>query len=81
MTLNRPIGIRVSFVAVAIACYFATLAALAYAPSLEQTGTWSALEWLIGVIGVAVAGDTVRPSGQRLAAIGSAAPTDPPTGA
>lgn len=81
MNLNRPIGVRISFVAVAIACYFATLAALAFAPTLEQAGTWSALEWLIGVIGIGVAGDTIRPSGQRMAAfVAPGVVPDPPTG-
>ena len=80
--LIRPtalgMGVRVTFVAVAIGCYFATLAALAFAPALEQSGTWSALEWLVGVIGVAVAGDTIRPSGQTGAAF-SVAPSSTTT--
>ncbi len=68
MSLNRTIPIRVGFVALAVLCYFATLLILAQFPTLEQAGTWSALQWLIGVLGVGVAGDTVRPSGQRASA-------------
>ena len=34
---------------------------------LNQEQLWAALQWLIGAIGVAVAGDTARPNGQKAA--------------
>lgn len=37
---------------------------------LDQDMVWSALQWLIGVIGLAVAGDTARPSGEKTASFG-----------
>lgn len=37
---------------------------------LDQEQVWSTLQWLIGAIGVAVAGDTARPSGMKAGAFG-----------
>jgi hypothetical protein len=38
---------------------------------LDQEKVWTALEWLIGaVFGLAIAGDTARPSGSKHAAFG-----------
>jgi hypothetical protein len=39
--------------------------------ALDQDQTWTALEWLLGVLGVAIAGDTARPSGMKGAAFGA----------
>lgn len=66
---RKYMGIRVAFVLIAVVCYFGTLAALATFPeALDQATTWNALEWLIGAIGAAVIGDTVRPSGMQASA-------------
>ena len=40
---------------------------------LDQEMAWSALQWIVGAIGVAIAGDTARPSGKKQAAFGVAA--------
>jgi hypothetical protein len=37
---------------------------------LDQDKVWTALEWLIGAIGLAVVGDTARPSGMKAGAFG-----------
>lgn len=67
--LNRKMGVRVGFVLIAVICYFATLAVLVTYPGVvAEDMTWSALEWLIGAIGAAVLGDTVRPSGMTASA-------------
>lgn len=54
-----------------------TIAALAEAGAaieptvvLDQEQVWSSLQWLIGAIGVAVLGDTARPSGKKSASFG-----------
>lgn len=80
--LNRKLPVRASFVLVSIAIYGGTLAALALVPTLDQGGTWSAMQWLLGVVGAAIIGDTVRPSGQATSAFRGAepAPTAPPGG-
>lgn len=79
MSLNRPLAMRASFVVLAVACYFATLGLLAAFPALDQPNTMSSLQWLVGVIGVAVAGDTLRPSGKAMSAFHPAA-SPPPSG-
>lgn len=43
---------------------------------LDQEMVWSALQWLIGAVGLAVAGDTARPSGSKQAAFGVSAAKD-----
>jgi hypothetical protein len=78
LNLNRSVAVRVSFVALAIACYFATLGICASFPTVDQPNTMATLQWLVGVIGVAIAGDTIRPSGQRVSAL---APPSSPGGA
>lgn len=78
--LNRKMGVRVGFVLIAVVCYFSTLAVLVTFPGVvAQDMTWSALEWLVGVIGAAVLGDTVRPSGMKASAfnVARAAGADP----
>ena len=40
---------------------------------LDQEQVWSSLQWLIGAIGVAVVGDTARPSGKKKGSFGIAA--------
>ena len=57
------IGVRIGFVIVAVACYFGSLALCAAFDSLDQTLVLGALEKLIMAIGLAVVGDTLRPSG------------------
>lgn len=72
---RKYIGTRVSFSLAAIVCYAGTLAALAFAPDLSQPEAWAALEWLVGMLAVAIIGDTARPSGMKGAAFGlTAAP-------
>lgn len=87
MDLNRGsiLPVRVGYVLLCVACYFATLLVLAHWPSLDQAGVWSTLEWLIGAVGIAVAGDSIRPSGQRASAfhVSSSEPAgspEPPAG-
>jgi hypothetical protein len=65
---RKYMGVRVGFVLVAVLVYFGTLGALALFPELDQATTWNALEWLVGAIGAAVIGDTVRPSGMKVSA-------------
>ena len=61
--IRRVVGVRVFFVLVAILCYFVTMYALANYEVLDQVEAWSTMEWVIGVIGTAILGDTFRPSG------------------
>jgi hypothetical protein len=69
MDLPRSVlGVRVGYVLLCVASYFGTLLVLAHWPALDQAGTMSSLQWLVGAIGVAVAGDSLRPSGQRASA-------------
>lgn len=81
MSLGRRVGVRTAYVVVAALVWFGTLFALSQWPDLEEGPVLDALEWLLGVLGLAVGGDTVRPSGQARAAIGSRSRTlDSPTG-
>ncbi len=78
-TIDRKwVGTRVGFVGVGVVCYFGTLWGLATFPDLSQPEAWAALEWLLGMLGAAICGDTVRPSGMRQAAFGVT--TAPPAG-
>jgi hypothetical protein len=58
-------GMRARMVCAAILCFFGTMTMCAWYPELDQEQAWGALKWLIGTIGVGVAGDTARPSGQK----------------
>jgi hypothetical protein len=67
--LNRShLGVRVSYVMTSVGCFFVTLVALGTWPEISQPEVWSTLQWVLGGIGVAVAGDTYRPSGQKASA-------------
>lgn len=70
MTLDRKVGVRTAYVAVAVAVWFGTLFALSRWPTLDSGQVLDALEWLLGVLGIAVSGDTLRPSGRASAAFG-----------
>lgn len=58
------LGTRSLYVGVAVLVWFATLLACALAPHLDQTQVLAGCQWLIGVIGVAIGGDTLRKSGE-----------------
>ncbi len=74
-TIDRKwVGTRVGFVAVGVVCYFGTLGALATYPDLAQPEAWGALEWFLGVVGLAILGDTARPSGMKAGAFGVSTP-------
>jgi len=68
---RKWIGVRVGLSITAVFCFFMTLFALGTFPDLSQAETLEALEWLVGFLGVVAIGDTVRPSGQKGAAIGA----------
>lgn len=70
---RKYIGTRVGFTLVAVSSYGFTLVALAWWPELSQPETWEALEWVVGMLGVAIIGDTARPSGMKGAAFGVSA--------
>lgn len=58
------IGVRAGFVAVAVVCYFGSVLLCGLYDTLDQPTIFDALEKLLMAIGVAVVGDTVRPSGK-----------------
>jgi low affinity Fe/Cu permease len=68
MLQRQFVGVRVSFVIAAVACYFGAMLVCAKFPGLSQEVVFSAFEKLIVAIGVAVVGDTVRPSGSSTTA-------------
>lgn len=74
MLQRSVMGVRVGFTLVAVLCYFGTLTLLASFPALDQGQAFDALEWLVMAIGVAIVGDTVRPSGKSVSAFSGAQP-------
>lgn len=73
--MKRPkFGVRTAYVAVVVAVWFGTLGVLALSPSMDSGPVLSALQWVVGVLGVAVAGDSFRPSGQAASAFTVTAP-------
>lgn len=68
--MHRRGGVRIGFVVAAVGVYFGSLLVLAVAPGLEQAGVLDAAQWVIGAIGAAILGDTVRPSGAAESILG-----------
>jgi len=67
---RKFIGTRVGFSLAGISTFFGTLAALAWYPHLPASEVLSTCMALIGMLSVAIVGDTARPSGMKAAAFG-----------